>query len=167
MEKLSVVQKTLKKTIFPKRELHNPHWFLIDAKEKTLGRLAVEVSTLLRGKTFSHFTPGVDQGNYVIIINASEIEITGKKKFQKLYYRTSRRPGSLKTETFQHLQSRIPTRIVEKAIWGMLPKNVLGRAHYRRLYVFAKNINEKISHKKTDVIEFSKFSLKNLWKYKT
>eukprot|EP01035_Chromulina_nebulosa_P020088 gene20088-26084_t len=115
------------KTIFPKTECHVPKWFVIDAKEKTLGRLATEASKLLRGKETSYFTPGVDQGNYVVILNADKVEVTGKKRFQKLYYRNSQRPGSLKVETFLQLQKRIPSRIVEKAIWGMLPKNYLGR----------------------------------------
>lgn len=124
------------KTLFPKNETHVPKWFIVDATGKTLGRLATEVSKLLRGKEHSFFTPGVDQGNFVVIVNAKKIEVTGKKEFQKLYYRNSQRPGGLKVETFHDLQNRIPTRIVEKAIWGMLPKGVLGRKYYRRLYVY-------------------------------
>ena len=124
------------KTIFPKKELHIPKWFLFDAKGKTLGRLATEVSKFLRGKEISYFTPGVDLGNYVIIINANQINVTGKKEIQKLYYRNSQTPGNLKIETFKDLKNRIPTRILERAIWGMLPKGVLGRQYYRRLYVY-------------------------------
>jgi len=124
------------KTIFPKKEIHVPKWFVIDAKGQTLGRLATEVSKLLRGKEISYYTPGVDQGNFVILFNARHIEVTGKKERQKLYYRNSQRPGSLKIETFQQLKERIPTRIVEKSIWGMLPKSVLGRNYYRRLFVY-------------------------------
>jgi large subunit ribosomal protein L13 len=127
------------KTIFPKKELHIPKWFLVDATGKTLGKLSAEVSKLLRGKEISFFTPGVDLGNYVIIINANKIEVSGKKELKKLYYRTSQRPGSLKIETFKELRNRIPTRILEKAIWGMLPKGVLGRQYYRRLYIYANN----------------------------
>ena len=124
------------KTIFPKKEIHVPKWFVIDAKGQTLGRLATEVSKLLRGKEISYYTPGVDQGNFVILFNARHIEVTVKKETQKLYYRNSQRPGSLKIETFQQLKNRIPTRIVEKSIWGMLPKTVLGRNYYRRLFVY-------------------------------
>jgi large subunit ribosomal protein L13 len=124
------------KTLFPKNECHVPKWFIVDATGKTLGRLATEVSKLLRGKETSYFTPGVDQGNFVVILNAKKIQVTGKKQEQKLYYRTSQRPGTLKTETFQQLNARIPTRIVEQAIWGMLPKGVLGRQYYKRLYVY-------------------------------
>jgi large subunit ribosomal protein L13 len=124
------------KTIFPKKECHKPKWFVVDATNKTLGRLATEVSKLLRGKEISYFTPGVDQGNFVVVLNAQKIQVSGKKEVQKLYYRNSQRPGSLKIETFKQLKERIPTRILEKAIRGMLPKGVLGRQYYRRLYIY-------------------------------
>ena len=127
------------KTIFPKKECHVPKWFVIDANGKTLGRLSTEASKLLRGKENTFFTPGVDQGNYVVILNADKIEVSGKKEEQKLYYRNSQRPGSLKVETFKQLQNRIPSRILEKSIWGMLPKGVLGREYYRRLYIYCDN----------------------------
>jgi large subunit ribosomal protein L13 len=127
------------KTVFPKQECHIPKWFVVDATDKTLGRLATEVSKLLRGKEISYFTPGVDQGNFVVILNASKIKVTGKKEEQKLYYRNSQRPGSLKIETFKQVKERVPTRILEKAIWGMLPKGVLGREYYRRLYIYCDN----------------------------
>lgn len=128
------------KTLFPKNECHVPKWFLIDASGKNLGRLSTEVSKLLRGKEISFFTPGVDQGNYVVIINASQIEVTGKKEKQKLYYRNSQRPGNLKIETFAQLKKRIPVRILESSIWGMLPKGVLGRQYFRRLFVYSENL---------------------------
>jgi large subunit ribosomal protein L13 len=124
------------KTIFPKKECHIPKWFIIDATNKTLGRLATEASKLLRGKEISYFTPGVDQGNFVVILNADKVIVTGSKRSQKLYYRNSQRPGSLKIETFDQLQKRIPTRIIEEAIWGMLSKNHLGRQNYKRLYIY-------------------------------
>lgn len=134
------------KTLFPKKECHVPKWFVIDAEGQTLGRLATEVSKLLRGKELSFFTPGVDQGNYVVVLNADKIQVTGNKASQKLYYRNSQRPGSLKIETFKQLQERIPSRIIEEAVWGMLPKNVLGREYYRRLFVYSDN---KINYAKT------------------
>lgn len=134
------------KTLFPKKECHVPKWFVIDAEGQTLGRLATEVSKLLRGKELSFFTPGVDQGNYVVVLNADKITVTGNKESQKLYYRNSQRPGSLKIETFKQLQERIPSRIIEEAVWGMLPKNVLGREYYRRLFVYSDN---KINYAKT------------------
>jgi len=133
------------KTIFPKKECHLPKKYVIDANGKTLGRLATEASKLLRGKETSLFTPGVDQGNYVVILNANLVEVSGKKNTEKLYYRNSQRPGSLKIETFKQLKERIPSRILEEAIWGMLPKGVLGREYYRRLYIYSDN---KINFKK-------------------
>lgn len=133
------------KTIFPKKEYHTPKWFVIDAKGKTLGRLATEASKLLRGKETAFYTPGVDQGNFVVILNASNILVSGKKENQKLYYRNSQRPGSLKSETFKQLKARIPSRIIEKAIWGMLPKGVLGREYYRRLFIYS---NAEIKYEK-------------------
>jgi large subunit ribosomal protein L13 len=125
------------KTNFPKKENHIPQWFVLDATGQTLGRLSTEVSKLLRGKETSQYTPGINQGNYVVIINAEKIEVTGKKEKEKLYYRPSQRPGNLKVETFENLKNRLPSRIIEKAVWGMLPKGVLGRNYYRRLYVYS------------------------------
>jgi large subunit ribosomal protein L13 len=144
------------KTIFPKKECHIPKWFVVDANGKTLGRLATEVSKLLRGKETSYFTPGVNQGNFVVILNADKILVTGKKESQKLYYRNSTRPGGLKVETFKQLQNRIPTRIVEQAVWGMLPKGVLGRSYYRRLHVYSDN---QINYVGSNIRENNKISL--------
>ena len=131
------------KTIFPKKECHIPKRYVVDAKGKTLGRLATEVSKLLRGKETSYYTPSVDQGNYVVILNANKVEVSGKKESEKLYYRHSQRPGSLKIETFKQVKERIPTRILEKAVWGMLPKGKLGRTYYRRLYIYC---DDKINY---------------------
>lgn len=136
------------KTLFPKQESHIPKWFVIDATDKTLGRLSTEASKLLRGKETSLFTPGVNQGNFVVILNANKIKVTGKKESQKLYYRNSQRPGNLKIETFTQLKNRIPTRILEESIWGMLPKGVLGREYFRRLYVYSA---DKITYKNNEV----------------
>lgn len=134
------------KTIFPKKENHIPKWFTVDATGKTLGRLATEVSKLLRGKETSYFTPGVDQGNFVVVLNAEKVIISGNKETDKLYYRTSQRPGNLKIENFKDLQKRIPSRIIEKAVWGMLPKGVLGRNYYKRLFVYS---GSAMKYKKT------------------
>ena len=140
------------KTIFPKKECHVPKWYVVDAKGKTLGRLATEVSKLLRGKETSYYTPGVDQGNYVVILNANKIEVSGKKESEKLYYRHSQRPGSLKIETFKQVKERIPTRILEKAVWGMLPKGKLGRTYYRRLYIYCDDKLNYMKGKNVEVI---------------
>ena len=123
-------------TEFPLKEAYRPKYFILDATNKTLGRLATIASKLLRGKETPTYTPGVDLGNFVIIVNANKIQVSGKKSIQKLYYRHSQRPGSLKIETFDQLKKRIPSRIIEKAVWGMLPKGVLGRTFYRRLFVY-------------------------------
>jgi large subunit ribosomal protein L13 len=149
------------KTIFPKKECHVPKWFVIDANGKTLGRLSTIASKLLRGKETSFFTPGINQGNYVVILNADKIEVSGKKEDQKLYYRNSQRPGSLKIETFKQLKNRIPSRILEKSIWGMLPKGVLGREYYRRLFIYSDN---KINYRKNLNGEISSdLNLENNW----
>jgi len=134
------------KTIFPKKECHVPKWFVIDANGKTLGRLSTEASKLLRGKETTFYTPGVDQGNYVVILNADKIQVSGNKELEKLYYRHNHTPGSLKIETFQQLRNRIPSRILEKSIWGMLLKGSLGRQYYKRLFIYSDN---KINYKKT------------------
>lgn len=133
------------RTKFPQKQYHMPKWFFIDATGKMLGRLASDASNLLMGKKNSFFNPSLDQGNYVIIYNAEKVAISGKKESQKLYFRNSNRPGSLKTETYKQLQNRIPSRIIEKAIRGMLPKSILGRMFYKRLYVYS---NKEIRYKK-------------------
>ncbi len=108
----------------------------MDAENQTLGRLATEVASVLRGKTKPNFTPHLDTGDFVIIVNAEKIKVTGKKSDQKLYRRHSGRPGGMKVETFKSLQTRIPERIVEKAIKGMLPHTRLGRQLFNKLKVY-------------------------------
>ena len=125
------------KTYFPKKEFHNPKYYILDANEKILGRLASQVSLLLIGKYTSFYTPGSDQGNFVIIINAEKITISGKKIYQKKYYRNSQRPGSLKIKTFLQLKKSLPTQIIKKAIYGMLPKNKLKKKYINRLFIYS------------------------------
>ena len=126
----------MNKTITPSEETIDRNWFLVDAKEKTLGRLATEIAIVLRGKNKPTFTPHLDTGDFVIVVNAEKIKVTGKKSDQKLYRRHSGRPGGMKVETFKALQSRIPERIVEKAIKGMLPHTRLGRQLFTKLKVY-------------------------------
>jgi len=102
-----------------------------------LGRLATEIATILRGKNKPNFTPNMDTGDFVIVVNADKVVVTGRKDSQKLYRRHSGRPGGMKTETFAQLQARIPERIVEQAVKGMLPKNSLGRKQFTKLKVYA------------------------------
>lgn len=111
-------------------------WYVIDAKGKTLGRVSTLIATILMGKHKSSYVPYLNCGDYVVVINAEHIQVTGKKQSQKIYRRHSGRPGGLKIETFENLISRIPERIIEKAVKGMIPKGVLGRDIYRNLKVF-------------------------------
>tara|TARA_Y100001968_G_C18920780_1_gene509685 strand:- start:23 stop:478 length:456 start_codon:yes stop_codon:yes gene_type:complete len=126
----------MNKTSIPSIDSINRQWFLVDAENQTLGRLATEVASILRGKNKPHFTPHLDTGDFVVVINAEKIQVSGNKAQQKLYRRHSGRPGGMKEETFESLQDRIPERIVEKAIKGMLPHNALGRQLFRKLKVY-------------------------------
>jgi len=126
----------MNKTINPSIDSINRQWYLVDAENQTLGRLATEVAAVLRGKNKPYFTPHLDTGDFVVIVNAEKIQVTGRKSTQKLYRRHSGRPGGMKVETFNALQERIPERIVEKAIKGMLPHNALGRQLFRKLKVY-------------------------------
>ncbi len=124
------------KTITPSPEILDRKWYVIDAADQRLGRLACEVAKILRGKNKPVYTPHMDTGDFVIIINAEKVVVTGRKSSQKLYRRHSGRPGGMKVETFEKLQQRIPERIVEKAVKGMLPKNSLGRQLFTKLKVY-------------------------------
>ncbi len=126
----------MNKTVIPSLDSVNRQWYLVDAENQTLGRLATEVASVLRGKTKPQFTPHMDTGDFVVVINAEKIQVSGKKAEQKLYRRHSGRPGGMKVETFNALQARIPERIVENAIKGMLPHNSLGRQLFRKLKVY-------------------------------
>jgi large subunit ribosomal protein L13 len=126
----------MNKTSLPSTDTLERQWYLVDAENQTLGRLASEVASILRGKNKPTYTPHLDAGDFVIVINADKIRVSGNKPTQKLYRRHSGRPGGMKTETFAHLQARIPERIVEKAIKGMLPHNALGRQLFRKLKVY-------------------------------
>jgi len=126
----------MQKTITPSIDSINRQWYLVDAENQTLGRLASEVASILRGKNKPEFTPHLDTGDFVVIVNAEKIQVSGRKGSQKLYRRHSGRPGGMKVETFNSLQERIPERIVEKAIKGMLPHNALGRQLFRKLKVY-------------------------------
>ena len=126
----------MNKTINPSIDSINRQWYLVDAENQTLGRLATEVAAVLRGKNKPYFTPHLETGDFVVIVNAEKIQVTGRKGSQKLYRRHSGRPGGIKVETFNALQERIPERIVEKAIKGMLPHNALGRQLFRKLKVY-------------------------------
>lgn len=112
-------------------------WYVVDAQGETLGRLATRVATVLRGKHKPSFTPHVDCGDYVIIVNAEKIHVTGQKSIQKKYYRHSGYPGGLREVTLRDQLQKFPTRVLEHAVRGMLPKNKLGRQMFRKLKVYA------------------------------
>jgi len=125
------------KTFTAKPESVQRDWFIIDAEGKTLGRMATEVARRLRGKHKPEYTPHVDTGDYIVIINAEKVTVTGNKAQDKMYYRHSGYPGGIKEINFADLQDRKPEMIIEKAVKGMLPKGPLGRAMFRKLKVYA------------------------------
>ncbi|XFA74088.1 50S ribosomal protein L13 [Thermosynechococcaceae cyanobacterium Okahandja] len=128
---------TTVKTPLPTVESLDPQWYVIDAADQRLGRLATAIARILRGKNKAIYTPHMDTGDFVIVINAEKVAVTGRKRSQKLYRRHSGRPGGMKVETFDQLQARIPERIIEHAVKGMLPKNSLGRKLFTKLKVYA------------------------------
>jgi large subunit ribosomal protein L13 len=125
------------KTISAKEQDMQREWYVVDAQGQTLGRLATRVATILRGKHKPIYTPHVDCGDYVIIVNAEKIHTTGQKLTQKKYYRHSGYPGGLKEVTLRDQLQKFPNRVLESAIRGMLPKNRLGRRMFKKLKVYA------------------------------
>jgi large subunit ribosomal protein L13 len=126
----------MNKTTQPSLDTLDRQWFVVDAADQTLGRLASEVAQVLRGKNKPTFTPHLDTGDFVVVINAEKVRVSGNKATQKLYRRHSGRPGGMKTESFAHLQARLPERVIETAVKGMLPHNSLGRQLFRKLKVY-------------------------------
>jgi large subunit ribosomal protein L13 len=127
----------MEKTYLPPQDTLERNWYVVDAKDMRLGRLASEIAMVLRGKNKPTYTPHMDTGDFVVVVNAEKVVVTGKKRTQKLYRRHSGRPGGMKTETFAKLQDRLPERIIEQAVKGMLPKNSLGRQLFTKLKVYA------------------------------
>ncbi|MDC0838000.1 MAG: 50S ribosomal protein L13 [Limnospira sp. PMC 1291.21] len=125
------------KTYLPPVDSIERKWYVIDAADQRLGRLATEIAQIIRGKNKPTYTPHMDTGDFVIVVNADKVAVTGKKGEQKIYRRHSGRPGGMKTETFDQLQNRVPERIIEKAVKGMLPKNALGRQLFTKLKVYS------------------------------
>ncbi len=125
------------KTYMAKSETVTHNWYVVDATGKTLGRLATEVARRLRGKHKVIYTPHVDTGDYIVVVNAEKIVVTGNKTQEKIYEHYTGYPGGLKTITFDKLLAKFPTRIIEKAVKGMLPKTPLGYAMIRKLKVYA------------------------------
>ena len=115
----------------------NREWYVIDAEGKTLGRLATEIARRLRGKHKPIYTPHVDTGDYIIVVNADKVQVTGNKAAGKIYHRHTGFIGNLKSASFEKMQARAPGKVIELAVKGMLPKNPLGRAMYRKLKVYS------------------------------
>ena len=124
-------------TYMPNPNQVEKKWYVIDAEGKTLGRLASEVASILRGKKKPIFTPNADCGDYVIVVNAEKIKVTGKKLDQKVYYRHSGYVGGIKETTLKEMLNKHPERVIEFAVKGMLPKGPLGRQMYTKLFVYA------------------------------
>ncbi len=125
-----------KTTYFAKPGEVERKWYLVDAEGKTLGRLCSEIAKILRGKHKPQFTPHVDTGDFVIVVNAEKVKLTGKKLDKKVYYRHSGYPGGIKSINAKRLLEKFPERVIEYAVWGMLPKNSLGRRQFKKLKVY-------------------------------
>ena len=125
------------KTYSAKPETVERDWYIVDAENKTLGRLSTEIARRLRGKHKPEYTPHVDTGDYIIVINAEKIYVSGNKRTDKMYHHHTGYPGGLKSISFDKLIEKAPERVIESAVKGMLPKNPLGRAMYKKMKVYA------------------------------
>jgi large subunit ribosomal protein L13 len=124
------------RTFIPKKDDIEQKWLLINAEGRILGRMATEVADLIRGKRKPQFTSHLDTGDFVVIVNAEKIKVSGRKLEQKKYYSHSGYPGGIKEETLKDLLERKPEEVIKKAVWGMIPKGKLGRALYKKLKVY-------------------------------
>ena len=138
------------KTYSLKKEEVKRNWFVVDATDKVLGRVATKIADKIRGKDKPTFTPHTDGGDYVIVINAEKIKVTGSKFNNKIYYRHSLYPGGLKSQTFKELNEKNPERIIEEAVKGMLPKNKLGKSIIKKLKVFQGPSHDHESQQPTE-----------------
>ena len=127
----------MEKTYYPKAGEIDREWILVDANDQNLGRLATQVASLLLGKHKPNFTPGVEMGDYVVVINAERISVTGKKMVDKNYYHHSNYPGGLKTISLQQQLVKHPDRVLKSAVWGMLPHNKFGRRIIKKLKIYS------------------------------
>lgn len=139
------------KSYMQKKETVERKWYVIDAEGKPLGRVASKAAHILRGKHKATYTPHIDCGDYVIIINASKVLLTGNKLEDKKYYSHSQYPGGLRTRTAKEMIEKYPEEMVEKAVKGMLPKNRLGRAMYKKLFVYAGSDHKHMAQKPNEM----------------
>jgi large subunit ribosomal protein L13 len=128
---------TVQKTYIPKEKEISQEWFLVDANDQNLGRLATKIASVILGKHKPNFTPGVDTGDFVVVVNAERIRVTGNKMDDKLYYRHSQYPGGFKKITLRDQLAKHPERVIRRAVWGMLPHNKRGRPLIKKLKVYA------------------------------
>ena len=126
----------MQKSYYPKASEIQSNWVVVDVNGQTLGRVAAEIASLLLGKNKTTFTPGVPMGDYVVVINASNITVTGKKMTEKMYHKHSHYPGGLKSITLRDQLQQHPDRVILAAVWGMLPHNKMGREIIKRLKVY-------------------------------
>ena len=139
------------KTFMQTKETVERKWYVIDAADKPLGRVATKVATILRGKHKATFTPHIDCGDYVIIINADKVKLTGNKINDKMYYNHSGFPGGLRTRNAKTMLESYPVEMVERAVNGMLPNGPLGRQMYRKLFVYAGSEHKHEAQKPTTI----------------
>lgn len=125
------------KTYMPSASSVERKWYVVDASQYTLGRLTSQVASILRGKNKPEYTPNLDLGDYVIVVNAEKVKVTGKKLDQKIYYNHSEYVGGMKETTLREMMAKKPERVIELAVKGMLPKGPLGREMYKKLHVYA------------------------------
>ena len=125
------------KTYNATAETAQHHWYIVDAADKTLGRISTVIATYLRGKHKPEFTPNVDTGDYIVVINAEKVQVTGNKTKDKIYHSHTGYPGGLKSISFEKLINKAPERTIQNAVKGMLPKGPLGRAMFKKLKVYA------------------------------
>ena len=139
------------KTYFATNETIEHKWYVVDAADKVLGRLATQIAKYLRGKHKPEYTPHADAGDYIIVLNADRIKVTGNKAKDKIYYRHTGYPGGLKETSFEKLHAKDSTRIIELAVKGMLPKNPLGRDMMRKLKVYAGTEHPHVAQQPVEI----------------
>lgn len=127
----------MEKTYIPKASEISPEWYVVDANDQNLGRIATQIAGLLMGKYKPTFTPGMDTGDFVVVINAERVSVTGKKMEEKMYYRHSQYPGGITETSLRQQLAKHPDRVIRDAVWGMLPHNKYGRQLIRKLKVYA------------------------------
>jgi|TARA_B100000959_G_scaffold146771_1_gene154098 large subunit ribosomal protein L13 len=127
------------KTYSANKETVKRNWYVVDASDKVLGRMATEIANRLRGKHKAEYTPHVDTGDYIVVVNAEKVKVTGNKARDKTYYHHTGYPGGIKSITFEKLQDKAPEKVIEVAVKGMMPKNKLSRAMLSKLKVYAGN----------------------------